>query len=195
MGPDRQDTLPRYLLRGADCRDRINLPQASSIELQEQFPDPVVIFMPEIDNTTPGGTMRLGIRPTIFQPGSVWSKLRQLYGEKKIINERHRHRYEVNPDYIEQLEKSGLEFVGKDNKGVRMEILEPKDHPWYVGVQFHPEYLSRMLQPSRPYPGFVATAAGCLERISEEIVIAGGHAGLNGLVNGTLSNGISGVSN
>jgi len=138
--------------------------------------------------------MRLGIRPTIFPPGSEWSKLRQIYGEKKIINERRRHRYEVNPDYIEQLAKSALEFFGKDDKGVRMEILELKDHPWYVGVQFHPEYLSHVLQPSRPYLGFVVAAAGCLERISKETVMAEGHAGLHGLVNGTLSNGISGVS-
>lgn len=72
--------------------------------------------MPEIDNTTLGGTMRLGIRPIIFQLGSEWSKLRQLYGEKKIINERHRHRYEVNPDYNERLAKCGLEFVEKDDK-------------------------------------------------------------------------------
>jgi len=62
-----------------------------------------------------------------------------------------------------------------------------------VGVQFHPEYLSHVLQPSRPYLGFVAAAAGCVERISKEIVVDG-HAGLNDLVNGTLSNGISGVS-
>jgi CTP synthase len=59
--------------------------------------------------------MRLDIRPTIFQPGGEWSKLRRLYGEKKIINVRHRHRYEVNPDYIEPVGKSGLEFVGKDD--------------------------------------------------------------------------------
>jgi CTP synthase len=135
MGPHKQDNLPPYLPQHV-C----NLPHASSIELQGHCPDPAVIFMPEIDKTTLGGTMRLGIRPTIFQPGSEWSKLRQLYGEKKIINERHHHRYEVNPDYIERLAKSGLEFVGKDDKGVRMEILELKDHPWYVGVQFHPEY-------------------------------------------------------
>lgn len=84
------------------ARHVCKLPQASSIEFQEHCTDPVVIFMPEIDKTTLGGTMRLGIRPTIFQLGSEWSKLRQLYGEKKIINERHRRRYEVDPDYIEQ---------------------------------------------------------------------------------------------
>ena len=150
--------------------------------------------MPKIDKKTLGGTMRLGIRPTIFQPGCEWSRLRQLYGEKKIINERHRHRYEVNPDYIERLAKSGLGFVGKDDKGARMEILELKDHSWYVGIQFHPEYLSRVLQPSRPYLGFVAAAAGCLESISKGTVIADGNAGANCMVNGTLSNGIAGVS-
>jgi len=61
------------------------------MEFQEHCPDLVVISMPEIDKTTLGGTMKLGIRPTIFQPGSKWSKLRQLYGKKVIIDERHRH--------------------------------------------------------------------------------------------------------
>jgi CTP synthase len=88
MGPHKQGTLPRYLPQHV-CK----LPQASSIELQEHCPDPVIIFMPEIDRTTLGGTMRLGIRSTTFQPGSEWSKLRQLYSEKKIINEHRQHRY------------------------------------------------------------------------------------------------------
>lgn len=114
--------------------------------------------MPEGSKTHLGGTMRLGIRPTIWQPGSEWSKLRRLYGESNEILERHRHRYEVNPEYIEKL--SGLNFVGKDDKGERMEIVELKDHPYYVGVQFHPEYLSRVLEPSKPYLGFVAASAG-----------------------------------
>jgi len=151
------------------ARHVCDLPQASSVELHEQCADPVVIYMPEIDKTNLGGTMRLGIRPTVFQDGSEWSKLRQLYGEKKVINERHRHRYEVNPDYIERLSQHGLNFIGKDDKGVRMEILELKDHPWYVAVQFHPEYLSRVLKPSKPYLGFVAAAAGCLEQITKEL--------------------------
>ena len=132
--------------------------------------------------------MRLGIRPTLFQPGSEWSRLRKLYGEKKEIHERHRHRYEVNPEYIDRLAKGGLEFIGKDDKGVRMEILELKDHPWYVGVQFHPEYLSRVLQPSRPYLGFVAAAARCLEKVSLEV----GEMS-NGDLLGSLTNGLNGV--
>ena len=170
------------------ARNVCDMPKASSIELQEQCPDPVVIFMPEIDATTMGGTMRLGIRPTLFQPGSEWSRLRKLYGEKTEIHERHRHRYEVNPEYIDRLAKGGLEFIGKDDKGVRMEILELKDHPWYVGVQFHPEYLSRVLEPSKPYLGFVAAAAGCLEKVSTEL----GQLS-NGDLLGRLTNGLNGV--
>lgn len=83
--------------------------------------------------------MLFGLRPTEFQPGSERSCLRQLYGEKAEIHERYRHRYEVNPEYISKLSDVGLEFVDKDDKGVTIEILELKDYPWYVGVQFHPE--------------------------------------------------------
>jgi CTP synthase len=171
------------------ARHVCNITKASSAELHEQCADPVVIFMPEIDKVNLGGTMRLGIRPTLFQEGSEWSRLRQLYGEKKEIHERHRHRYEVNPEYVERLTEGGLQFVGKDDKGERMEIIELKDHPWFVGVQFHPEYLSRVLQPSKPYLGFVAAAAGCLEKITAEVVQ---EEGING-VDETLVNGLNGV--
>lgn len=129
----------------------------------------VIVFMPEIDKSTMGGTMRLGRRPTLFQPGSEWSKLRALYADKDgVIEERHRHRYEVNPEQTEKLEAAGLRFIGKDDQGVRMEIIELKDHPWFVGVQFHPEYLSRVLDPSRPYLGFIAASAGCLAEITRQ---------------------------
>jgi len=79
-----------------------------------------------------------------------------------IINERHRHRYEVNPKYVDQLERAGLHFVGRDESGKRMEVLEIKDHPYFVGVQFHPEYLSRVLRPSKPFLGLVAASVGIL---------------------------------
>lgn len=148
------------------ARSVCNMPNASSIEMDPQCKEPVVIFMPEIDPVNLGGTMRLGLRPTHFQDGTEWSKVRKMYNNKKVVLERHRHRYEVNPECIEKLQSQGLEFVGRDEKGERMEVIELKDHPWYVGVQFHPEYLSRVLAPSRPYLGFVASAAGCLEEIS-----------------------------
>jgi CTP synthase len=139
------------------ARHVCNIPDAGSIELSPNCSDPVIIFMPEIDTLNMGGTMRLGSRPTIFQEGSDWSKVRKLYAEKKI-SERHRHRYEVNPEYIDRLSAAGLQFIGKDEKGLRMEVFELQDHPWYVGVQFHPEYMSRVLQPSKPFLGFVSAA-------------------------------------
>ena len=140
------------------ARHVCKLPNASSVELEAHTPDPVVIFMPEIDPKTMGGNMRLGIRPTLFQSDTEWSRLRKLYGGADRVNERHRHRYEVNPDYIKRLTDAGISFIGKDDTGERMEIVELKDHPFFVGVQFHPEYLSRVLKPSPPYLGL----RGCL---------------------------------
>lgn len=107
-----------------------------------------------------------------------------MYGYAAVVEERHRHRYEVNPDYVDRLEQAGLNFIGKDDTGKRMEIVELKDHPWYVGVQFHPEYQSKVLDPSRPYLGFIAASAGCLEQITKELQQA-----INGLPNG-VGNGI-----
>ena len=78
--------------------------------------------------------------------------------------ERHRHRYEVNPVYVEQLGQSGLDFVGKDETGQRCEIIELRSHPYYVGVQYHPEYMSRVLAPSKPYFGLVAASAGSFNK-------------------------------
>ncbi|KAJ5611211.1 CTP synthase [Penicillium lagena] len=141
-----------------------------SEELHPGAKNHAIVFMPEVDKEKLGGTMRLGKHPCIFQEGTEWSKLRALYGPSvSQIGERHRHRYEVNPAMIEELEKAGLTFVGKDSKGERMEIIEIRDHPWFVGVQFHPEYLSRVLDPSRSFLGFFAAAAGCLDEVTKAI--------------------------
>lgn len=152
------------------ARNVCGITGAGSVELDSQTQEPVIVFMPEIDPVNLGGTMRLGLRPTHFQEGTSWSKLRSLYNpQRESIDERHRHRYEVNPAYVERLQDAGLQFIGKDDQGERMEIIELKDHPWYVGVQFHPEYLSRVLTPSKPYLGFVAAASGCLDEITQKI--------------------------
>ena len=158
------------------ARNVCKITQAGSEEWEKHDGENVIIFMPETDRNKMGGTMRLGIRETHFQTGSEWSKLRAFYSTSPSISattdakvplilERHRHRYEVNPAYIDRLTAKGLSFVGKDEKGERMEIVELKDHPWYVGVQFHPEYLSRVLKPSRTYLGFISASAGCLDDI------------------------------
>lgn len=144
------------------ARNVVGITKAHSAELMESTPDPVIIFMPEISKTHLGGTMRLGLRPTVFQPNTEWSPVRQLYGGSEIIWERHRHRYEVNPDYVDRLEAKGLHFTGKDEKGVRMQVAELKDHPYYAGLQAHPEFCTRPLNPSPAYLGFIAAAAGCL---------------------------------
>ncbi|KAK6501665.1 CTP synthase ura7 [Arthrobotrys musiformis] len=152
------------------ARNVCGLKEATSEEFGEEpenLTTPVIVFMPEIDKETMGGNMRLGIRPTVFQPDSEWSKLRELYGRPEQILERHRHRYEVNNKYVEKLENAGLTFIGKDTAGERMEIIELKDHPWFVGVQYHPEYLSRVLKPSKPYLGFIAAACGSLDKLLE----------------------------
>ena len=80
------------------------------------------------------------------------SRLAKLYGATEVV-ERHRHRYEVNPEYIEEIEAKGLRFVGKN--GRRMEALELPDHPYFVATQFHPEFRSRPTRPSAPFIGFV----------------------------------------
>ncbi len=78
--------------------------------------------------------MRLGLRKTIFQQDTEWSRARSLYGGAEVIEERHRHRYEINPKLVETMEKAGLHFVGKDETGERMEIFELRDHPYFVGM-------------------------------------------------------------
>lgn len=91
----------------------------------------------------------------------------QLYGNKDVIHERHRHRYEVNIKYVQDLEKNGMEFVAVDEDKNRMEIFELRDHPYYVGVQFHPEYRSRPLSPSPPFVGLILAG---LDRLKSYLV-------------------------
>ncbi|CAH3164386.1 unnamed protein product [Porites lobata] len=113
--------------------------------------------MPEHNPGQLGGTMRLGRRRTVFSETHE-SKTRKLYKNASFVEERHRHRYEVNPKYVKQLEENGMLFVGKDVEGERMEIMELKDHPYFVGVQYHPEYISRPVRPSPPYLGLILAA-------------------------------------
>lgn len=162
------------------ARDVLGIKDATSEEFDAQAANKLVMFMPEIDAKTMGGNMRLGLRPTLFQDGSEWSRLRKMYGDAAVINERHRHRYEVNPAYIEKLTAGGLNFIGKDDKGERMEIVELKDHPYFVGVQFHPEYLSRVLRPSPPYLGFVAASAGIIDAVTSRRSSNGATVAANG---------------
>ncbi|XP_039122444.1 CTP synthase-like isoform X1 [Dioscorea cayenensis subsp. rotundata] len=143
------------------CRSVLNLHDANSTEFDPDTTNPCVIFMPEGSKTHMGGTMRLGSRRTYFQVADC--KSAKLYGNAKFVDERHRHRYEVNPDMVKELEEAGLSFVGKDETGKRMEIIELPTHPYFIGVQFHPEYKSRPGKPSAPFLGLIAASCGQLD--------------------------------
>ncbi|PVU88181.1 hypothetical protein BB561_005983 [Smittium simulii] len=146
-----------------------NVCGVTDAQSSEFFPDtatPFIVHMPEIDRVNMGGTMRLGSRQSQFTDDkhTMDSFIYKLYGSKKLISERHRHRYEVNPDKVPEIEAKGMKFVARDaDSGNRMEILELPGHPYFVATQFHPECISRPLEPSPPFIGFLLAASGQLE--------------------------------
>ena len=140
------------------CRNVLGMEGANSTEFDEEPPHAAVVFMPEISKTHMGGTMRLGTKPTPFLVDDC--KIRRLYGGEGHVDERHRHRYEVNPELIGDIEGAGLVYVGKDETGERCEIMELEGHPYYVGTQYHPEFKSRPDRPSPPFLGLLMAASG-----------------------------------
>ncbi|CAL4974985.1 unnamed protein product [Urochloa decumbens] len=143
------------------ARSVMKLRGANSTEFDPTATSPCVIFMPEGSKTHMGATMRLGSRTTYFQANGC--KSARLYGNAISVDERHRHRYEVNPDMIQDFERAGLQFVGKDESGRRMEIIELPSHKFFIGAQFHPEFKSRPGKPSPLFLGLIAAASGQLE--------------------------------
>jgi CTP synthase len=137
------------------ARNLLKLPKAHSTEFEAKTPDPVIDLMESQEGVVDkGGTMRLGAYPCVLRPGSV---ARELYG-KGEISERHRHRYEFNMKYREALEKAGVVFSGLSPDGRLVEIVELEDHPFFVGVQFHPEFKSKPTVAHPLFRGFVAAA-------------------------------------
>lgn len=145
------------------ARSVVGLKDANSTEFDPTTHHPCVIFMPEGSKTHMGATMRLGSRRTYFH--LMDSKSAKLYGNQRYIDERHRHRYEVNPQMVPLLENAGLSFTAKDETGQRMEIIELGNHPYYVGAQFHPEFKSRPGRPSALFLGLIAAACGQLDSV------------------------------
>ena len=138
-----------------NARSAAHLAGANSREFDENAPYRVIDFMPgQSDEIAKGGTLRLGAYPCDVMPGSL---LEKCYGAQHI-SERHRHRYEFNNEYRETLTAAGLVLSGLSPDGRLVEVVERHDHPFYIGVQYHPEFKSR---PNRPHPlfrGFVAAA-------------------------------------
>ncbi|GAB4490335.1 MAG: CTP synthase [Anaerolineales bacterium] len=139
------------------ARNVLNLEDANSSEFDRTTQHPVIDLMIEQRAITDmGGTMRLGLYPCVLQPGS---KAAAAYGTEQV-EERHRHRWEFNNNYRAAYEQAGMVFSGLSPDGKLVEIAELRDHPYMVGSQFHPEFLSR---PNRPHPLFV----GFMKAVSE----------------------------
>ena len=136
-------------------RNVLGLIGANSTEMNSNTLHPVIDLMEEQKNITDyGGTMRLGAWDCILKDDS---KVRNIY-RKEHISERHRHRYEFNNDFLEQIENAGMIATGKNPKTNLVEVIEIPKHPWFVGVQYHPEYKSTVLNPHPLFVDFVKAA-------------------------------------
>ncbi|MEO1437183.1 MAG: CTP synthase [Bacteroidota bacterium] len=165
----RENGIPFFgICLGMQCavvevtRSLLNLPKASSTEVNPETPDPVIDMMEAQKKiTTMGGTMRLGAYPCQIKPGSLAEK---IYGAE-LITERHRHRFEFNNAYLERLEAIGLVASGINPEADLVEIVELKGHPWFFGVQFHPELKSTV---ENPHPIFVDFVRAALEHQAQK---------------------------
>jgi len=139
------------------ARHVLALPMANTTEVEPHTPDPVVCLLDDQKTlATMGGTMRLGaLKVTLAED----SHIAQLYGRTEVF-ERHRHRYEINPAYLDRLREHGLRATGRSPDG-RVEVLELVDHPFFFGVQYHPEFLSR---PEAPHPLYLGLVQAALAR-------------------------------
>ncbi|MCJ7488790.1 MAG: gamma-glutamyl-gamma-aminobutyrate hydrolase family protein, partial [Thermoplasmata archaeon] len=128
---------------------------ANSTEFEPHTSHPVVDLLPEQKNVTKkGATMRLGAQDIDVEKGTTAYK---LYGAT-TISERHRHRFEINPQYIDRIQEMGLKFTGRSPDGRKMEIAELEGHPFFMGSQFHPEFKSRPQKPAPMHYGLVKAA-------------------------------------
>lgn len=136
-------------------RNVAGLEGANSTEVDPETPHPIIDLLPEQrDIEDKGATMRLGAYPCVLEPGS---RSAEAYGETEI-SERHRHRYEFNPEYRDRLESAGLLFSGSSPDGRLAEVIELPEHPFFVGSQFHPEFKSKPFNPHPLFEAFVRAA-------------------------------------
>jgi CTP synthase len=146
------------------ARNVLGLKDANSTEFEPNTPYPVIDLLPEQKGVTDlGGTMRLGAYPCQLKPKT---KAWLAYKKVDVVQERHRHRYEVNNEFRQQLEEKGLIGSGLSPDGKLVEVVEISSHPWFVACQFHPEFKSR---PNRPHPLFDGFIEASLRRKRGEI--------------------------
>jgi len=141
------------------ARNICGIKDANTVEVDKSTANPVIDFIPDqvkiITESRYGATMRLGAYPAMLTEGSL---IRKLYDNQAKVFERHRHRYEVNPKFIDVLEKSGLCFSGRSPDGILMEFMELPSHPYFVGTQAHPEFKSRPMKPAPLFDGLIKAA-------------------------------------
>ena len=147
------------------ARNVLKLSGAHSSEFDNKTSHPVIGLISEWmdskgeiekrdENSDLGGTMRLGSQECLLSGNSLTSS---LYG-KNVIQERHRHRYEVNNNYLDQMESAGLNIVGKSRDKNLVEVVEINEHPWFIGCQFHPEFTSNPIDGHPLFKGFIDAA-------------------------------------
>jgi CTP synthase len=142
------------------ARNVLGLKGANSMEFDAKTPYPIMVLMEKQKKLfDKGGTMRLGNYDCQLKPGS---RAYQIY-KKELIKERHRHRYEFNNDFLSKFEQDGIIFSGINLENDLVEIFELKNHPWFIGMQFHPEFKSR---PNRPHPMFVSFIGASIKNAS-----------------------------
>lgn len=160
----REHNIPYFgICLGMQCavvefaRNVMNLEDANSSEFERDTQHPVICLLEEQEGVVAkGGTMRLGAQPCQLAEGS---RSMAAYGQD-VVNERHRHRYEFNSEYREQFVHAGMEPVGTSPDGTLVEVVEIPEHPWFVAVQYHPEFRS---QPNNPHPLFAGFVGAALE--------------------------------
>jgi CTP synthase len=157
----RENGVPFFgICLGMQCavieyaRNVLNLEGAHTLEHSPHTAHPVISLMDDQNGVEKGGTMRLGAYDCALKPGTL---AHQLYAAD-TVDERHRHRYEFNNAYREQFEASRMSLSGTNPERDLVEIVEIPDHPFFIGVQFHPEFKSRPLEPQVIFRGFVAAA-------------------------------------
>jgi CTP synthase len=146
------------------CRNVLNITNATSKEFDEKTEFDVITKMEDTSYKELGGTLRLGSKKTIIVNKD--SLAFKIYG-KEIIEERHRHRYEINPKYVEEIEKNGMQFSGKDPDKIRMNFLEIPGHPFFFACQSHPEYKTNPLSPSPIFMAFILCASKQYNKFNE----------------------------
>jgi CTP synthase len=157
------------------ARNVAGLPQAHSTEFNENTPDPVIALITEWqqgdgsvekrnERTDLGGSMRLGAQSCRLNKSSL---IGEMYA-KELIEERHRHRYEFNNNYMQVLESAGLSFTGKSIDDKLVEVVEVKTHPWFIACQFHPEFTSTPRDGHPLFTGFVRAARALREQQDEQ---------------------------